>query len=369
MTNRQLIPTLVVLAAAITATTVSTNAADWEKVESVDMLLKDLGVWDAKPYSRRAGGVWVDPNTSDVYVDVARKPIYRSTDGCQNWTQWGPDWLTGKLNRSTALGIDYPYRGRMLLFGKHGKSGLTLDGGKTWKELPGELVHGDTNWAAKVPTVIVAHGDHGKYSATTDGGKTWHRNGAVGRYGSIGYDCLGLIDENTMLVARGLVRVKWGDPWKPVSGIYTTTNLIGPWDYEKDFTKVSGLTPLASNPQHWDSRMYWAAVEGVIVSENGKDWKVHGTPIPNVRYLVFGRSENEMLVMNDKACYVSTDGAESWKRIAPVFLITDGAFKAKPGDLRQSSLSLGWDPKGKVVYASPLNGSLYRTQYSPKSSE
>jgi len=28
------------------------------------------------------------------------------------------------------------------------------------------------------------------------------------------------------------------------------------------------------------------------------------------------------------------------------------------------SLSIGWDPVGGIVYASPLNGSLYRIRYN-----
>ena len=345
------------------------RAEGWQKVESADALLKDLGVWDAEAWNRRAGGVWVDPNTSDVYLNVADRPIYKSTDGCKTWKQWGPDWLNGKMNRSTALGVDHPYRGRLLVYGKHGASGWTLDNGKTWKKLPSNLVHGDTNWAAEVPTVIVAHGDHGKYSVTVDGGKTWHRNGTIGRYMSIGYDCLGLVDEETMVVAKGLVRIKWGQPRKPESGIYVTDNLIGPWDYEKDFQKVSDLTPLGSNPHHWGKRMYWAAAEGVIVSESGKDWKVHGTAIPNARYLLFGCTEQEIFVMNDEACFVSADGAQTWTRIAPAFLIADGAFKADTEDLGDSSLSIGWDPAGGIVYATPLNGSLYRFDYGESMSK
>jgi len=345
------------------------SAEEWQKVDSVDKLLKELGVWDAPAWNCRAGGVWVDPNTSGVYLDVAGKPIYRSTDGCKSWSQWGPDWLTGKLNRSTALGIDHPYRGRMLLYGKHGASGMTLDGGNTWKQLPQDLVHGDTHWAAEVPTVIVAHGDHGRYSATIDGGMSWHRNGTIGRYMSIGYDCLGLVDEKTMVVAKGLIRIKWGQPRKPESGIYITNNLAGPWDYEKDFEKVADLTPLGSNPHHWGDRMYWAAVEGVIISGNGRDWKVHGKALPNVRYLLFGRVEEEILVMNDEACYVSIDGAATWIKVAPAFLIADGAFKADAKDLGDGSLSIGWDPKGRIVYASPLNGSLYKVEYDLKTAE
>ena len=354
---------LLTSALALAACPASLGAAEWQKVESADALLKELGVWDAPGWNRRAGGVWVDPNTSDVYLDVAARPVYKSTDRGKTWTGWGPDWLTGKLNRSTALGIDHPYRGRLLLYGKHGASGLTLDGGKTWKRLPQNLVHGDTNWAADVPTVIVAHGDHGRYSATLDGGQTWHRNGTVGRHKGIGYACLGLVDEKTMVVAKGLVRIKWGEPRKPESGIYVTNNLVGPWDYEKDFEKVSDLTPLGSNPHHWKGRMYWAAVEGVIVSEDGRNWKVHGAPVSNVRYLVFGRTEKKMLVMNDRGCHVSSDGAGTWKKVAPAFLIADGAFKADPKDLGEGSLSIGWDPKSGIIYASPLNGSLYKAEY------
>jgi hypothetical protein len=361
--HRKRVTPALMLAFAAASSPMTLSAGEWEKIGSADALLRKLGVWDAPAWNRRAGGVWVDPNTGHVYLDVAAKPIHRSTDQGKTWTQWGPDWLTGKLNRSTALGIDHPYRGRMLLYGKHGASGLTLDNGKTWKRLPSNLVHGDTNWAADVPTVIVAHGDHGKYSATVDGGKTWHRNGTVGRYKGIGYACLGLVDEKTMVVAKGLVRIKWGQPRKPESGIYTTTNLIGPWDYEKDFKKISDLTPLGSNPHHWGKRMYWAAVEGVITSENGKDWKVHGTPIRNARYLVFGRTEKDMLVMNDKGCHVSADGAKTWKEVAPAFTIADGAFKADPKDLGDGSLSIGWDPIHGIIYASPLNGPLYRLDY------
>lgn len=362
MYNQRIMLTLL-FTSAIVSNPVVLKAGDWEKFESVDALLKELDVWDAPAWNRRAGGVWLDPNTSDVYLNVAAKPVYRSTDGCTTWKQWGPDWLNGKMNRSTALGVDHPYRGRMLLFGKHGASGLTLDNGKTWQKLPSNLVHGDTNWAADVPTAIVAHGDHGKYSATIDGGKTWHRNGTIGRTGSIGFPCLGLVDVKTMVVAKGLVRVKWGQPLVPTSGIYVTTNLIGPWDYDRDFEKVSDLTPIGSNPHHWENRMYWAAIEGVIVTKDGRDWKVHGTPVPNARYLLFGRTEQEVFVMNDEACHVSTDGAKTWKKVAPVFLIADGAFKAERGNLGEGSLSIGWDPAEGIVYASPLNGSLYRFDY------
>ncbi|KPK43940.1 MAG: hypothetical protein AMK72_12690 [Planctomycetes bacterium SM23_25] len=107
----------------------------------------------------------------------------------------------------------------------------------------------------------------------------------------------------------------------------------------------SGRYPDARPPTFWG--MGWNTIWSVLFE--------HGTAIRNARYLVFGRTEKDMLVMNDKGCYVSANGAKTWKEVAPVFGIADGAFKAQPGELGEASLSISWDPIRGIIYAFPLN--------------
>ena len=365
--------------------------AEWEKVESVDALARELGVWDetdgprVRVHLRRAGGVWVDPRSGDVYVMIAGRPIFRSTDQGETWRQWGPDWLTGQTNMATGIGIHHPYRGRMLLFRKHGVSGLTLDDGETWQRLPNELVHGDTDWESDVPSVFISHGDHGANNMSIDGGETWHRNGTIGRTGNIGFFHLGLIDGETMLVASGargrdavrvdLVTGTIDD--QPVTvtpreienrelavtdaqhhsfqGIYTTTNILGPWDYAGDFTKISDLTPIAPNPIHWDNgRMYWAGVEGLLVSDDGLEWRVHSDGVKNVLWVMFGTTEQDILVVDrSKTPFLTSDGGKTWRQVAPAFDIRH----------RFGVSAFGWDPINRLIYVSQLAGSLYRIRY------
>ncbi len=372
--------TILFFACALAISSAAVHAAEWEKVESVDALVRELRVWDEKAtHNQRAGGVWVDPRSGDVYVGIAHRPIHRSTDQGATWKQWGPDWLTGKLHYPTGLGIDHPYRGRILFFGKHGTSGLTLDDGKTWLKLPKNLVNGDTDWASDVPSVFISFGDHGKTNMSIDGGKTWHKNGIV-KGKSLGFFHMGLIDGKTMLVAtgeEGLEVVTGTLDGQPVAftpryiqnkklvvtdaqshyfkGIYTTTNLLGPWDYARDFTKISDLNPIAPNPLHWDNgRMYWAAVEGLLVSEDGLDWRVHSDGVKNVEWVVFGKTEKDILVLDEaKTPFITSDGGKTWRKVAPAFDVD------QPWD----STTFGWDPVNKLIYASPANYSLYRIRY------
>ena len=241
-------------------------------------------------------------------------------------------------------------------------------------------MHGDTDWASDVPSIFISHGDHGKTNMSIDGGKTWHMNGTVNGK-SIGFFHMGLIDGKTMLVAtgeEGLELVTGTLDGQPVAftpryiqnkklvvtdarrhsfkGIYTTTNLLGPWDYAKDFTKISDLNPIAPNPIHWDGgRMYWAAVEGLLVSEDGIDWRVHSDGVKNVRWTMFGMTEKDILVLDKSMTpFLSSDGGKNWRKVAPAF---DVKHRWDWAD------TFGWDPVKRFIYASQPNGSLYRVRY------
>ena len=110
---------------------------------------------------------------------------------------------------------------------------------------------------------------------------------------------------------------------------------------------------------HYGKKTYWTTSEGVVVTENGKDWTRVGAALEQATFgPYFGTTEAEMMVVTDKGFFVTRDGAKTWKHVAPFFGVPDGISKKfeKTGGF----CYFGWDPVGNTLYASQLGGSCYR---------
>jgi len=108
----------------------------------------------------------------------------------------------------------------------------------------------------------------------------------------------------------------------------------------------------------------WTVVEGVIVTTNGKDWTLTGKgPEKAIYGPYFGASEQEFMVVSDKAFFVTRDGGKTWNNVSAVFSPPDGPMKGL--NAGGSFNYFGWDPQGNLIYASSLGGSVYRLKLQP----
>lgn len=126
-------------------------------------------------------------------------------------------------------------------------------------------------------------------------------------------------------------------------------------DFAATWSRVADFKPLGASPVHHGKRLYWAASAGVIVSDNGREWSLLGSPLTNANWgPCFGASEQELLVVNDKGVQASYDGARTWTRVAPP---PPGVWL---GDRRTVGIAFAWDPVNRIIYAAHSGSGCYR---------
>lgn len=137
-------------------------------------------------------------------------------------------------------------------------------------------------------------------------------------------------------------------------GISLSTDLGQTW------TKVSDFSPLGHRPIHFGRKLLWAAREGVITTDNGRDWTLLGTKLEDATWgPYFGKSESEMMVVTPAGFFITKDAAKTWTHVAPYFAVPDGM--AKGGyDKNTVGRYFAWDPEANVLYAGGLGGGAYR---------
>lgn len=301
-------------------------------------------------------GLFVNPQTGAVYINYSpwnRKimlkelRLYISKDHGDTWSAVAENPITGRGESGFWCNAAQPFSGKMILWTIDGKSALTADGGATWKAIGKQgrgFDYGDLDWSADQPRTFFAFEHEPYYRVlSTDGGATWKRlNEAADkesfRQNKNWYPRLGVVNATTLVATDGLV-----------DGILYSPDIGATW------TKVSDFRPLGAHPIHYGKRLYWAASAGIIVSDNGKDWRLLGGGLPNANWgPYFGASEQEMLVINDKGVQYSRDGAKSWTRLAPP---PPGLWL---GDTRTGGISFAWDPVNRIVYAAHAKSACYR---------
>lgn len=334
----------------------SVDTAPWENIS--DELFKRLEVYDMTPaHIRRCLGMAITP-TGEIFILASKNHgVCVSKDHGATWSVIEGNKVTGRCESGFGFSIAYPFDGRLAFFCIDGTGGMTLDGAKTWRpftKLLRMFDFADVDWSAKVPQTIFGL-THEPYFTTlsTDGGSSWQQiykdtEAPNDAQKSVKQYRLGIIDANT------LVRFHPDQAAGAENGGIAMTKDAG-----KTWTEVAEYKVLGRRPVHYGKKVYWTTTEGVIVTENGKNWALVGSGLDQATFgPYFGESEAEMMVVTEKGFFVTRDGAKTWKNVAPFFVAPDG--KAKRFDKSGSFFYFGWDSAGNILYASQLGGSCYR---------
>ena len=263
--------------------------------------------------------------------------------------------VTGRCETGFGFSMAYPYEGRLAFFCIDGTGGMTLDGGASWRpfaKLLRMLEFADVDWSAREPRTILGLLHEPFYTVlSTDGGRAWRQifqdtenpkdgKTMLGKY-------YGVVDGDTLL------RAERDQPGLALSK-----------DEGKTWTEVAKYQVLGRRPVHYGKKVYWTTTEGVIVSENGRDWTLTGRgPEQAVYGPYFGNSEREFMVVSPKAFFITRDGGQTWKEVAPAFNPPDG-FK-KGVSATGAFNYFGWDAKHNYLFASSLGASVYRLKIEP----
>lgn len=301
-------------------------------------------------------GLCLNPRTGDVFLNyspwnrkIALKELrlYVSKDHGDTWEALAGSPLSGRGDTGFWCNAPQPYDGRMLLWTIDGVSAATTDGGTTWTTLGRQgrgFDFGDLDWSATPPQTLFAL-EHEPYHRvlSLDGGATWKRLDEAADRGSFArnrdwYPRLGVVNATTLLCTDGVS-----------DGILYSDDLAATW------IRVADFRPLGAHPIHYGRRLYWATSAGVIVSDNGRDWALLGSPLPNANWgPYFGATEQDLLVVTDKGVHVSADGAKTWTWVAPppprVWL----------GNPRTFGVCFAWDFANRILYAAHASSGCYR---------
>ena len=329
--------------------------APWESI--TDEFFKKLDVYDMKPdYIRRCVGMAVTP-TGEIFVLTSKdNGVCVSKDHGKTWAVVPGNRVSGRCETGFGFSMAYPYDGRLAFFTIDGTGGMTLDGGGSWRPFARLLrmfEFADVDWSTRDPQTIFGLLHEPFYTVfSADGGKNWEQiyketeapnevQKATSKYH------LGLIDANTLVRAH-----------RDRDGIAMSV------DAGKTWTEAANFKVLGRRPVHYGKKVFWTTTQGVIVSENGRDWTLPGKgPEKAIYGPYFGSSEREFMVVSDKSFFITRDGGKSWKDVAPIFIPPDSPMKGF--NVNGSFNYFGWDPKDNVIYASSLGSSVYRLKLQP----
>ena len=329
------------------------ETAPWVNIS--DELFARLGVADMKPeYLRRCVGMAVTPMGEIFILTSKNHGVCVSKDHGATWTVVPDNNVTGRCETGFGFSIAYPYDGRLAFFSIDGTGGITADDGRTWRPFTKILRNfdfADVDWSVTDPQLVFGL-LHEPYFTTlsTDAGRNWQQlykdaEAPKDAQKSVSQYCLGLIGAHTLVrshLAKG--------------GIEMST------DEGKTWTEVANYQVLGRRPVHFGKKVYWTTTAGVIVTTNGKDWTLTGNgPAQAVYGPYFGSTEQEFMVVSDKAFFLTHDGGKTWNDVAPTFVPSD-AFRANGFNAKGQFNYFGWDSTHNYIYASSLAGSVYRRQ-------
>jgi photosystem II stability/assembly factor-like uncharacterized protein len=292
-------------------------------------------------------GVAVDRTTGAVIVVLMRSQIFRSTDKGKTFERIDGGKVSGICQTGWSINLDPDNGKRMACFLIYGMGGLTLDGGKTWKQFPGNFDFGAVDWSAAEPQVMLGIDHGGRLNLTKDAGKTWKLSGTDRESRESGSSVgVGVVDSGTLLVHR-----------KKGSGIERST------DDGETWTKVSDLNPKSAVAVVFKDAVYWVGAEGLIVSKDkGKTWQLQGTSVDAIMGPFFGKDEKHIVVVGLKGFAETTDGGKTWKN---VMSLAGLEAELDPNTYYHSNKcpvswrdNFAWDPMGNVFYHSRMTDSV-----------
>lgn len=295
----------------------------------------------AIPWPGDTAGVAVDHATGTLYVDVDNVGLWQSTDHGQTFRRIAAGQISGRAEFDHSLNCD-PAGGRMACFLLDGKCGMTLDGGKTWQPfapMGRNWDYGAVNWSDRHARAIFAsrHETGGEMYVSDDAGTSWH---FIGKHPE--FTSLGIFDPHTLVAGTD-------------AGITRST------DGGETWTNISKFHPVGRVAVYFRGKTWWLAREGLITSQDkGATWQRAGdSPSPTAGWgPLFGKDAKHIIVADFQGFLESSNGGKTWERIVALPPFEGGLVPKLPGEF----LSIAWDAKAHLLYASRMGSATYRLQ-------
>ncbi len=303
--------------------------------------------------------------TGDLIMQTC-KGVSISKDGGATWSMPQNNKITGRCG---APSMAYPYDGRMaflLVDSPTGETGgITLDGGKTWKTLqpmtewPGTALKrqrgfefADIDWNTHDPQTIYGLTHEPYFTVfSKDGGQSWrmpYEGKEESGKGDERYLCMGVIDANTLTRYRPTPATATSE--SPGGVIELSADAGQTWTQVAANYQVIGRTPV-----HYGKNIYWTTAQGVIVTSDGKTWRLTGAGAEGAIFgPYFGSSEKEFVVVSEEMFLKTEDGGKTWKPIAKFYKAPD-VFKHLT-----RICYFGWDSTHNILYSSGEGAAVYR---------
>ncbi|HLJ54353.1 MAG TPA: hypothetical protein VKT77_04885, partial [Chthonomonadaceae bacterium] len=313
-------------------------APEWQPIS--DGILKSLTDAGKKPsWPGGTAGVAVD-RRGVVRLIVPDQGIWTSTNGGVTFARDTAGVIGGRCETGYAINLD-PAGGRLACFMLDGRSGMTLDGGRTWQPFEPHgrgWDYGAVDWSVPRPQSLLAvhHESGGELHASADGGKSWKLLGED-------FTAVGIFDFTAFVASRG-------------DGILRSTDGGATW------SRVSDRTPTGRVLCVFKGVGYWVSKEGLLVSrDRGQTWQAQGGPIEAAWGPFFGRTERQIVVVARRdhvaGLWRSEDGGATWTLAAPFPTWP----KESPPDWTPAKqwaagwfTNFGWDPASDAYYASRM---------------
>lgn len=312
-------------------------AADWVNIS--DPLIAEVTKNGPIPWPGNTAGVAVDRAGGTLYLDVCNVGLWQSTDHGQTFQRLAEGQIGGRCEFGCAINCD-PAGKRMACFLLDGKGGMTLDGGQSWQPfapMGRNWDYGAVDWSDPQARAIFAsrHESGGEMYVSSNAGESWH---FIGKHPE--FTGLGIFDTNILVAGTD-------------AGIMRSTDAGQTW------TNISTFHPVGRVAVYFKGQTYWLAREGLIASrDTGLTWKLIGSPVGAGWGPLFGKNTRHIIVADFNGFLQSDNGGKTWVRIAPLPPFAGGLVPKLPGEF----VSIAWDPRANILYASRMGSAAYRLQ-------
>jgi photosystem II stability/assembly factor-like uncharacterized protein len=289
--------------------------------------------------------VVVNRLNGDVTIKVVGCGLWRSSDQGKTWRRIDDNTVSGRDETGWATSVDQNTPTRMASFSLDGSAGWTTDGihWKPFTSLGRNWDFGSVDWAASVPTTIVAakHETNppGEVYVTTDGGATWKKLAIYLGDNRDRISMVGALDATTLIYSKG-------------EGIHRSTDTGATW------TKVSSANPQTRIPVLYRGAHYLGTATGLLVSQDlGASWQPQGAAVNLWLGPFFGPDQKEMVVVGNDGVFMTKNAGETWRRVA--------GLKPKEGNYTFSPNWFGgyaWDPVNHILYVAAMGNPVYRLE-------
>ncbi len=265
-----------------------------------------------------------DPSNPDrIYLGTSAGEMFLSTDGGKNWARFAHFGAANDyVLDSVAIDPTNPniiYVGAWSVENTGGDVYKSIDGGKTWKALPG--IHGKSIRAmALAPSnpKAIAVGALDGVHRSLDGGETWEKITPAGQAELKNFESIAFDPKSVNTVYAGT----WHLPWKTEDGGRTWENI------KHGIIDDSDVFSIIVDPKNPDV-VYASACSGIYKSDSaGKLFrKVQGIPFSARRTRVLQQDPMTSAVVyagTTEGLWRTKDSGTTWARISPAnFVVND----------------------------------------------